>query len=166
MTNRKEATLIVLKTELVYLVDDFNGSPEARNKIYEALDLYHDCVMGMCTKRALKKYEMRIAKQMLANWLNAEYAAGKAVHFCDDIPSESDVSIAYTELGDENQYPVQVFVNFWDRTVNYCLTDGLGTRKLVDEEKKYGSLDEMMDRFLEYLDFDDLIGVFGDYIED
>ena len=148
LNNRELATLEVL-----------------HDRVQTAIDEYHDFTIGSLPKRKLDKLGVDVALRMICDWLSSEYGTK---HTPDDYDGkmDSDIALAYTELGDENQYPVQVYVNLCDLTVKYQLTDENGSRWLTDEECKYATLNELMDDFLEFLDFNELISPFYYYIEE
>lgn len=102
-----------------------------------------------------------VAKQLIIDFYEREYGHAEAK---EELDAEEDIPLAYTELGDYNEYPVQVYVNLKKLTVEYEITDENGTHQIPGLEERYPSLQILIDSFLEYLNFDDLILPFYDYI--
>lgn len=104
---------------------------------------------------------MAVAEKLIVEFYNREYAHSKTEEKLD---LEKDIPLAYTELGGNNEFPVQVYVNLKELKVKYEITDENGAHMIPELEETYSSLCELIDEFLEYLDFDDLILPFYDYI--
>ena len=90
--------------------------------------------------------ELERSKQLISDFIAAEYNGEAEI---DDI---SEINIAYTETEDDG-IPIQVDVNLADFSINKYLEDVLVSKK------QYGSLKEMNDSALEYLDFGELVSV-------
>lgn len=106
-------------------------------------------------------------KERLARWMSTEYAHDPPLT-ADDVKEDENgnIPIAYTTLGDNEEYQVQVYVNLHECAVRYQLTDENGqSRFLSKEEEKYESLESLFYDFLEWLDFNSLISPFYDYVE-
>ena len=106
--------------------------------------------------------EMIIAKIMIIDFFKNEYPGQE--YSMDEFESGKDISLAYTELGDNNEYPVKVYVNLDECRVKYEITDETGTHMIPELEERYSSLHSLINDFLEFLDFYDLISPFYDYI--
>ena len=104
---------------------------------------------------------MAVAEKLIVDFYNREYAHSKTEEKLD---LEKDIPLAYTELGGNNEFPVQVYVNLKEHTVKYEITDENGTHIIPEFGVTYCSLCELIDEFLEHLNFDDLISPFYDYI--
>lgn len=68
----------------------------------------------------------------------------------------SDIGVAYTTLGDNEEYELQVCVDLENLRIEKLIDGGLY------EFEEYGSLEELNDIALKYLNFEDLISL-NDY---
>lgn len=104
------------------------------------------------TPKTYTNDELERSKQLIADFIAAEYEG--EIEF-DDL---SEVNIAYTETEDDG-ITIQVDVNLVDFSINKYLED-----VLVSKEQ-FGSLKELNDSVLEYLDFGELVSVSDDEMD-
>lgn len=72
----------------------------------------------------------------------------------------SDIGVMYSTAGDDDDHEVQVTLDLVNFKVKYYVD-----QEFVGEDD-YGSLQNMLDQVLKYLDFDNLYGDCCDYIDD
>ena len=134
----------VLREKIEELLEDCNFHPENADFAY-----------GNYAKYLV--YGLEKAKKLITDFRAKEY---------DHKPSEQDftdlhnVGLAYTELGDDNEWPVQVTADLVDCKVTYEFDNKVYA---VDQ---YQDIEDMIDNCLSRLDFDDLIRGAYDYADD
>lgn len=105
------------------------------------------------------------ALQLIADFLNEEYRYSRKSdpeRMYENCCHNRLLNLAYTELGPNNEYPVQAMVS-----INHCkmvymiVIDGSHSFHY----KEYKDLKELIDRELSCLSFDDLIGDCQFYLE-
>lgn len=99
-------------------------------------------------------YKIKRAKELINNFVNKEYERDDGADFSD----LTNVNIAYTNLGDNEEHEVQASVDLVHFAVNKYY-DG----KLA-ESSEYKSLDELITFELEGLSYDDLVYIDEDKI--
>ena len=106
-------------------------------------------------------------KTRLADWMMDEYGYDTP-YYADDLTEDENgnIPVAYTELGENEEYPAQVYVNIRELAIRYELTDKNGnTYFLTEAEDKFEDLEDLYD-FIDCMKFDDLISTFFDFIEE
>ena len=99
-------------------------------------------------------YRLKQAKDLINNFINKEYERNDGADFSD----LTNVNVAYTNLGDNEEHEVQSSVDLVHFAVNKYY-DG----ELV-ESSQYKSLDELIEFEIEGLNFDDLVYIDEDKI--
>ncbi len=99
-------------------------------------------------------YRLKQAKDLINDFVNTEYEREDGADFSD----LSNVNVAYTNLGDNEEHEVQAAVDLVNFAVNKYY-DG----KLA-ESSQYNSLDELIEFELEGLSYDDLVYIDEDKI--
>ena len=99
-------------------------------------------------------YRLKQAKDLINNFVNTEYEREDGADFSD----LSNVNVAYTNFGDNEEHEVQAAVDLVNFAVNKHY-DG----KLA-ESSQYNSLDELIEFELEGLSYDDLVYIDEDKI--
>lgn len=99
-------------------------------------------------------YKIKKAKELINGFVNKEYERDDGADFSD----LTNVNVAYTNLGDNEEHEVQASVDLVNFAVNKYY-DG----KLA-EHSEYKSLDELIDFELEGLSYDDLVYIDEDKI--
>lgn len=106
-------------------------------------------------KRRMKKFVL----QMLVNWCAREYGNKPVFEKTPD----GYVSIAYTELGPNNEYPAHIYVSVDKLCVKYeMLVNGEQVSWIEDEFK---SIYDLRD-FVEWLDYDEMLEPFYKKLEE
>ncbi|MCM1284745.1 MAG: DEAD/DEAH box helicase family protein [Acetobacter sp.] len=101
-------------------------------------------------------YRLKQAKDLIDNFVNKEYEHSNGADFSD----LTNVNVAYTNLGDNEEHEVQAAVDLVNFAVNKYY-DG----KLA-ESSQYKSLDDLINYELEGLSFDDLVYIDEDKISE
>lgn len=89
------------------------------------------------------------AKSIINDFLKEEYGQDKDVEFKD----LSNISVAYTTLGDNEEYEIQASIDLINFSINKHCNENL------IESDKYNSLEELISHGLEGMSFDELVYV-------
>ena len=174
MTQRQIATEEVLFKKIKKAFEEYDATKDdkLKQKLLDTVDVYRSYLtIWSYSKRLIykidKNIDIEIAEQMLLDFFRDEYCFGEDKNL-GHISYDAYEPITYTELGDENQYPVQVFINLKELKLKYLLYRGENDQPtwLTEEEVTYKSLDDLMDNCLEGISFDDLIGPFYPYVDE
>ena len=106
-----------------------------------------ETVLEAAEKAGENTADLEEAKQLIVDFCYGEYGTDAV-----DFDSPEHVGIAYTTVGDR-EYDLQVEVNLSDFSINQFL-DGVCV-----EKRGYGSLRELIDNELKWLEFDYLVSV-------
>lgn len=94
---------------------------------------------------AIDGKQLAKAKDLINAFCRSEYQSEA------DFSDLKHIGIAYTELGDENEHPIQVEINLVNNSVNTYL------HGYLVESLNYLNLKELTSDCLEYLNFEDLV---------
>lgn len=106
-----------------------------------------------------KKRMKKIVVKMLVNWCKNEYGYNPPFEEAPD----GDISIAYTELGPNNEYPVNVYINFDKLYVKYKMR--VNGKRVSWIEKEFKTIYHLRD-FAEWLDYNEMLVPFYEKLEE
>lgn len=89
------------------------------------------------------------AKKMISDFCKEEYG-----NDTDDFSNLEEIGLAYTTITDD-ELDIQVYADL----IHYQIRVEIEGKNIPELTTQYNSLEEMIDKELEYLDFDSLISV-------
>ena len=103
------------------------------------------------------------ALELIRDYLNEEFELNETVYtLLYKCISVEYIGLAYTTIGPNYEYPVQVYINLQKLQMQYqVITDDYHTKTI-----EYRTIEDLIENELEHLCFDDLIGECRKYLED
>ena len=106
----------------------------------------------------------------IADYIDAEFGADSELNYSDiikkikeNVENNKPTSLAYTNLGYNEEFDVQVYVDISTATHIVTLSDGNGLSDACVIKNEYGSPDEYLNHVS--LDFDNLVGFTDDEVD-
>lgn len=98
--------------------------------------------------------QLEKAKKYISDYLEKTFGA-----LDDDFRDPHYISAGYTELGDNNEYACQVYIDIIDLEIKYVIDNNL------IKTDKYDSIEQMSENALSALDFDEFISDFQEMVD-